>query len=132
MRLRLTSRRKIFPPPSLIGSCDSIVGIANHCRPDGWGSNPDGVRFSTTVQTGPRPPSLFSYGYWGSLPQVKQQGCGADHLYQVPRLSMGRAIPLFLPLRLPSVACYGAIFTFTFFKYGNQKPNINHNTHSLK
>jgi len=57
MRQRPASRRKIFPPPFLNGSWDIIVGIANCCRPDG--SNPDGVRFSTTVQTGPRPPSLF-------------------------------------------------------------------------
>jgi len=97
MRHRPTSRRKIFPPPSLNGSWDSIVGIANRCRPDGWGLNPDGVRFSTTIQTGPRPTILFSYGSWGSLPQVKQQGCGADHPCLVPRLSMGRAIPLFPP-----------------------------------
>jgi hypothetical protein len=129
MRHRPTSRRKIFPPSALNGSWDSLVGIANRCRPHG--SNPDGMRFSTAIQTGQRPPSLFYNGYWGSFPQVKKQGCGADHPYLVPTLCMGRAIPPFLPLCLPPMACYRAIFTFTFFKYGNQKPNINHNTHSF-
>jgi len=59
MRQRPTSRRKIFPPPPLNGSWDNIVGIAHRCRPDG--SNPDGVRFSTTFQTGPRPISLLKW-----------------------------------------------------------------------
>jgi len=60
MRHRPTSRRKIFPPPSLNGSWDSIVGRANRCRPEGLNLN--GVRFSSTIQTGPRPPSLFKMG----------------------------------------------------------------------
>jgi len=44
-----------------------------------WESNPRGeVRFSTPLQTGPggRP---VSYKWFGTVPVLKQPGCGADH-----------------------------------------------------
>jgi hypothetical protein len=56
---------------------------------------------------------LLYNGYGDSLPGVKRPERGVDHPpHLAPRLILSRAIPLFAP-SVPSLACYGATFTFT-------------------
>jgi len=92
---------------------DSTVGIAAHYRLDGLGI-PLGMRFSASVQTGPRAhPASCTMGT-GSFPGVKRPGRGIDH----PPPSSAKVkerveLYLYSPL-WAFVACSGVNFTFQY------------------
>ena len=83
---------EIWEPHPLepLGSVHGFIGIALPSGitqsvkrlGTGWtvrGSNPDGARFSVPVQTVPGAHSAPYTMGTGSLPGVKQLGCGVDH-----------------------------------------------------
>jgi hypothetical protein len=94
----------------------SSVGMATDYELDGPGIESQwGARFFAHIQTGPGAHSAFCTVGTGSFPGAKRPGRGADHPpLLVPRLRMGRAIPL--PPLQGHEACNRVIkiFLFTF------------------